>query len=181
MEQIKNIRESLGINQVKMAALIGVSRSHLAMYESGKRELPAKALVTLSELSRYILERDNGSAKNVQDKKYRDELQKYLERQIIQAKYTLAVLEKKIVEASKKIDSATSALQLAGFQEARTQKGNALPTPPLKLLTGEAATKRGTESLKLYKYSLRKEIVAFELGLLEQEIKISFQRSAVSD
>lgn len=41
MKSHNNLRELLGIKQDDLALLLKVTRSQLAMYESGKRDLPA--------------------------------------------------------------------------------------------------------------------------------------------
>jgi transcriptional regulator with XRE-family HTH domain len=50
MKNINPFRKELGITQEKLAMLLGVSRSSLALYELGKRSLPVDAKVKLAEL-----------------------------------------------------------------------------------------------------------------------------------
>ena len=50
MKKENAIRKLLGINQHDLALLLQVSRSQVAMYESGKRRLPLQAMEKLSKL-----------------------------------------------------------------------------------------------------------------------------------
>jgi len=43
MELLKTIRNKIGLNQQDMATLIGITRDHYAMVESGRRIMPAAA------------------------------------------------------------------------------------------------------------------------------------------
>lgn len=47
-------RLQLGLSQEVMSQYLGVSKSTLAMYETGKRELPTAALVKLAEISLFF-------------------------------------------------------------------------------------------------------------------------------
>ncbi len=50
METLKKLRESKGLSQQKLASLIGVSRSTVAMWESGKSQPSLEMLVELAQL-----------------------------------------------------------------------------------------------------------------------------------
>ncbi len=50
MKQISSIRSLLGISQTDMAQLLQVHRSQLAMFETGKRDLPRAAKVLLAPI-----------------------------------------------------------------------------------------------------------------------------------
>jgi len=50
MRTHNEIRKSLGLTQEQMAMLLGVSRSQLAYYELGRRDLPPKAWTVMREL-----------------------------------------------------------------------------------------------------------------------------------
>ncbi|MGJ7033782.1 helix-turn-helix domain-containing protein [Niabella hirudinis] len=47
---MKNFRKQWGLTQEELAALIGVTRGLLSMYESGRRQLPGPASTRLAEL-----------------------------------------------------------------------------------------------------------------------------------
>lgn len=56
MQKRTTIREQLGVTQEELALLLKVTRSQLAMYELGKRDLPVAAKKQLSELLLYVME-----------------------------------------------------------------------------------------------------------------------------
>ncbi len=54
MRSMKRLRETLGLSQEQLAIYLGVTRSLLSMAEMGKRSLPVKAFVKLSELEKSL-------------------------------------------------------------------------------------------------------------------------------
>lgn len=54
MKNVQPIRALLGMNQTDMALLLGVSRSHYAMFEIGKRDLSLKATQLLAEILNHM-------------------------------------------------------------------------------------------------------------------------------
>lgn len=49
-----NIRETLGISQEEMALLLKIHPSQIAMYETGKRELPVPEHIKLMQMYAYV-------------------------------------------------------------------------------------------------------------------------------
>ncbi len=54
MKATQLFRKQLGLSQEVMAQYLCVTRSQLAMYEAGKRELPTAALVKLAEMAQFF-------------------------------------------------------------------------------------------------------------------------------
>ena len=50
MKTTQLIREELGLSQLALAQYLSIPLSQLAMHETGKRDLPAKALVKIAEI-----------------------------------------------------------------------------------------------------------------------------------
>jgi transcriptional regulator with XRE-family HTH domain len=61
MKTTQLIREELGISQLTMAQYLSIPLSQLAMYETGKRDLPSKASVKIAEMLLFL----NGQQKTV--------------------------------------------------------------------------------------------------------------------
>ncbi len=169
MKNVNSLRQTLGLTQQRMAALIGVSRSLLAMYELGQRELPPKALIALSEMSRYVVANPDHPPQSVSDENP-GQIQKYLNRRIDELKIRQFRVDKKIADAQKKIEWAAAQLKLMDFNQWQSKTGKAIPAPPLNLVTGDAAKIRAAQSVKLYKHSLQQQMLALEIALLEQEL-----------
>lgn len=49
LKNLKKLRQELGMNQTQLATAIGLSRSAIAMYESGQREPDLETLYTIAE------------------------------------------------------------------------------------------------------------------------------------
>ncbi len=56
MKDRRDLRMSLGMTQLDMAMLLGISRAQWSMYESGRRRLPPAALPVLAVITRQINE-----------------------------------------------------------------------------------------------------------------------------
>ncbi|MFT3910318.1 MAG: transcriptional regulator [Ferruginibacter sp.] len=56
MSSLKNIREKFGISQEDAASWLGISRSLVALYERGIRNLPTHALLQLGRLEMMVVE-----------------------------------------------------------------------------------------------------------------------------
>ena len=56
MRKRENIRDAFGISQEELAIVLKITRSQLAMFETGKRELPSTAIIQLAEMLRYLQE-----------------------------------------------------------------------------------------------------------------------------
>lgn len=54
MKATQLFRAQLGLTQEVMAQYLGVTKSQLAMYEAGKRELPTTALAKLAEIALFF-------------------------------------------------------------------------------------------------------------------------------
>jgi transcriptional regulator with XRE-family HTH domain len=169
MEGFKKFRESLGIGQRKMASLIGVSRSQLSLYELGLRSLPTGAMMLLGEMFMYY---EHGAKESFEiSDKVQLEKQEFLTHRIAEIKFQQLKLAKKIGDAQKKIESAVSQLQLAGFNPAHAKEGKSLPAPSINIITGDAAkTLNSKLSFEMYVDGLKLKMLAFELELLEGEL-----------
>lgn len=93
------IRVQLGLSQEIMAYYLGVSKSLLAMYEKGKREIPTAAMVKLAEMELFL----NQNQKNFKQdnellNKQQSKVQNLIEKKIIE-------LELKQIKEQRKLDA----------------------------------------------------------------------------
>lgn len=93
------LREQLGLSQEIMAYYIGISKSLLAMYERGKREIPTSAMVKLAEMELF-LNQDQKILKQADElmKKQEAKVQNLIENQIKE-------LELKQIKEQRKLDA----------------------------------------------------------------------------
>lgn len=55
-QRLRDLREDADKTQGEVAALIGISQQHYALYESGKRELPMHHFMTLARFYNVSLD-----------------------------------------------------------------------------------------------------------------------------
>ena len=48
-QRLRDLREDADKSQAEIAELLGISRQHYSLYESGKRELPMHHFITLAK------------------------------------------------------------------------------------------------------------------------------------
>jgi len=113
--KIKNVlREKLGITQEDLAVLLGISRSHLALFELGKRSLPAEAkqklaaLINKSNQNQNFKKTENFALEPTQKIKVLEELLQNNQRK----QY---ILEKKLKSLKKKLNKEETSQELIQF------------------------------------------------------------------
>lgn len=90
MNASKLLRKQLGLSQADFASHLGVPKSAVSMYETGKRDLPARAWKKYSELQAALNTKDSGKKKTpVQTSVEQTEFQKALKRNLADAKHEL--------------------------------------------------------------------------------------------
>lgn len=99
------IREQLGLTQESLAMYLLIPLSQLAMHETGKRELPAKASIKIAELLTLLKQ----SEKNTKAKKERMKQEwlvvtKQLRTKIIDLEFQLAKEKRKLDVIEKKLE-----------------------------------------------------------------------------
>ncbi len=102
MKAAQLFRDQLGLSQELMAQYLGVTRSQLAMYEAGKRELSTSALAKLAEIALFF------DQKNVTEKEGHQLLEKqelevkvFLTRHIKELEYK-QIKEQRLLETIQK-------------------------------------------------------------------------------
>lgn len=99
MKASQLIREQLGLSQETMAYYLGVTKSLLAMYERGKREIPTAAMVKLTEMELFLNQKQETSKQeNELLKKHEMKVLNLVDKQIIE-------LELKQIREQRKLDA----------------------------------------------------------------------------
>lgn len=103
MNATQQIREQLGLSQQDLAMYLLIPLSQLAMYETGKRELPAATSIKLAELlTLFNQSQKNTKAKNELIKAQQLEVNKKLSIQAKDLEYQLIKEQRKLVTLQKK-------------------------------------------------------------------------------
>ena len=117
MKKQENIRALFGIPQEDLAILLKVTRSQLAMFETGKRDLPIAAMQQIAPMLQFVQEESlkSGSAKVL---KFQTAQKKKVLAQLLKDnQYKQKLLEKKLEMAKNKYQANMAAMQLMQFLE----------------------------------------------------------------
>jgi transcriptional regulator with XRE-family HTH domain len=99
MKASQLIREQLGLSQEIMAYYLGVTKSLLAMYERGKREIPTSAMVKLAEMELFLNQNQNKfKQENELLNKQQSKVKSLIEKQLLE-------LELKQIKEQRKLDA----------------------------------------------------------------------------
>lgn len=105
MATTQYIREQLGLTQDSLAVYLSIPMSQLAMHETGKRELPAKATVKIAELLTLLKQSEkNTKAKKERMKQEWLEVTKQLRTKMIDLEFQLAKEKRKLDVIEKKLE-----------------------------------------------------------------------------
>ena len=118
MKSSQIIREQLGLSQEIMAYYLGITKSLLAMYERGKREIPTAAMVKLAEMELFLnqkqkITKQESELLNKQEAKVQELIQRHskeLEYKLIKEQRKLDAIQKKYNQ-SLKLNSFVAHLQ----------------------------------------------------------------------
>jgi transcriptional regulator with XRE-family HTH domain len=168
MKKENTIRSLLGVTQLELAMLLGVSRSQCAMFETGQRDLPLHAQQLLAEMLTY-LQSTEATAKSIQFAPPQA-TQPQLERLLRENEYQQLLTARKISTATKKIQKQDRLLQLTAFLSSRdTSKTSAIPFPAA--LTSKTRKATETPLLEiLTEQHMKQEILELEKLLLESRL-----------
>lgn len=100
MKDRRDLRMSLGMTQLKMAMLLGITRAHWSMYESGRRSLPSAVLQSLAVITHNV----KGSPEHDvnQNRLMRDAQSKHDRKRLKEIEFELMVAQRDFEAESKK-------------------------------------------------------------------------------
>lgn len=168
MKKENTIRTLLGVTQLELAMLLGVTRSQYAMFELGQRDLPLHAKQLLAEMLSYV-QSTEATAKSIQAAPPQA-TQPQLERLLRENEYQQLLTARKIATATKKIQKQDRLLQLTAFLSSRdTSKTTAITFPaPLISKTPKATETPLVEILT--EQHMRQELLGLQKLLLESRL-----------
>lgn len=123
MQKRTTIREQLGVTQEELALLLKVTRSQLAMYELGKRDLPVVAKKQLSELLLYVMEQSATTKVAKRLKKEETLLKKSIVEELLHTNILQQLkVDRALEQLEKKLKEGQASLNLIAFLEKKTAK-----------------------------------------------------------
>ena len=169
MKKDHAISTYLGITQLELAMLLGVSRSQFSMFELGKRDLPLPAKQLLGDMLTYI-QSPEVAAKSTLPEASQATLPQ-LERLQRENHYQQLLTERKIAVATKKLQAQARLLQLSAFLSSREGSRGAAINFPKAL---ERKTNKAAEApllAILTEQQLRLELLELENLLLDSRLR----------
>jgi|GEM_PF-4474884 len=168
MEEIKTMREELGLSQEQMAGLLSVERGQLSMEEINKRSLPTKAVIRWNLLYKAF-EAGNlpMGTKAMAALQPTDKEKKSIQRKLSKCQMVLNQLRLQLEGVAKKYGQCEKALQAVTFLWTEP--------PKIKLSELDIASLNYVEHVKvlqLKKYSTTAQMqLRIKIGKLELEEK----------
>ena len=102
MKATQLFRDQLGLTQEVMAQYLGITRSLLAMYEAGKRELPTTALAKLADITLFFEQKKTTAKETSKHLKQQElEVKKLLKHHAKELEYN-QIKEQRLLEALEK-------------------------------------------------------------------------------
>lgn len=181
MKKKNTLKSVIGIAQEEIAIVLGITRSHCAMYATGKRSLPLQAKQELTKILQYVNEK-RFTDKELQSFMKNEEqcMQEIFEKQIQLNEYKMLVLDKKIKKAERLRNESLVALRLAEYLDAQTD--NKRTAGMSRVIKKQAMETIQRKNQLLGKYTISKKTLQQQSVLLEMELKnkagISFLRDS---
>ncbi|UOK41718.1 MULTISPECIES: helix-turn-helix domain-containing protein [Flavobacterium] len=117
------LRDALGLTQEETAMLLRVTKSQLAMFEIGQRDLPTKAMLKLITMHNYLQNKEQEKVQHIDQKSENSKIIKLLEVEIVKNKYKQALLERELARLKSNHQKSLSNLQLAEYLETQLEEG----------------------------------------------------------
>ena len=169
MKEKNTLRSLLGIAQEEIAIVLGISRSHCAMYGTKKRSLLLHAKLELVKILRYTEKREFKD-KEIQSFISQEVLrmQKAFEKEMQLNVYKIHVLEKKIKKVERLCNESLAALRLSEYLDTQTDNERTVGMSQIIKTEAMEVFKRNTELLR--KYTVSQETLKLQNKLLETRL-----------
>lgn len=162
----------LGIDQHSLAILLGINRSQLSMFESGKRKIPLEAKRLLAEMIGF-LKFDQAGARLLQP--LEDQAlytMQYLEKSITDNHYQLYEITQKIARVQEKYIRNTKAVQLSAYLLAHPETKKLFDGVLLKNISDRALSALQKSGLsELTALRMKEEVLQLEKLLLGSALR----------
>lgn len=160
MRKGKPICKELGLKQEELALLLNISKGQLAMFETGKRELPTSAMLQLAPMLQFVHDESlkSGSAEVL--KFQTAQKKKVLAHLLKENQYKQKLLEKKLEIAEHKYQTNKTAMQLMRFLENDASKKGDSQNGLVKLIEARAVRELELNSWEVVaKLQIQKEVL----------------------
>jgi transcriptional regulator with XRE-family HTH domain len=160
----------LGINQHEFAMLLGINRVQVALYETGKRQLPSSAYGKFADIMVQVTAQQ--ALSKPEDPLPKNEKQKLqLEGLLRENQYQFMTCERRITTVQKKQDATVKMQQLMVSLNTQSSKGPSEKAAGVLISSKASEYKSDLLSADLLKLEIRLEVLKFEKQLLEKKLK----------
>lgn len=111
----ETVSKLLGLTQLELAMLLGVSRARISMFESGRRDLPAPAMQQLAEMLKHVNASDI-SQKPASRAHVAKKTKELLERELRENEFQKQKTMRAIAAVVRKMEAAKRIAALADFR-----------------------------------------------------------------
>jgi transcriptional regulator with XRE-family HTH domain len=173
MKKRENIRDEFGISQEDLAVLLKINRSQIAMFETGKRDLPGAAMLKLYEMYLFAKEKASELPSTISLMNSQAlQKKKALEHMVKENHYKQYALEKKLNVLEKKYNANLTAFQLINYYDKQDTTNYELGKEMGYCLGKIAFNKLEKNGLGLItKYQIEKEVLQAEEKIILQFLK----------
>ena len=162
----------LGLTQQELAGLLGVSRSQLAMFETGKRGLPVKATELLAQLLTHAQDAKTVVKVDPNAARQQSHRRQHIERLLVENEYQRLTIEKKVAAAERKVTAHVNLSKLAN--EVLQTTGKSADTNRKTFFAHKSAQVESADAgANLVKLQLKQELLDVERKYLESLLRKS--------
>ena len=159
----------LGIKQEDLAMLLGISRSHCAMFEAGQRDIPRSSTALLNEMLAHVMAPQPEHKDTNVNELEASRLQ--LEDMLRENEYRQMQLTRRIASAVKKHEAEIRFLKLASFLQTRNTSKDMVPGLSKTIAAKAPKPSLIPHSSVLLELQHRKDMLEFEQKLLESKLE----------
>ncbi|MEO8234769.1 MAG: helix-turn-helix transcriptional regulator [Flavobacterium sp.] len=151
MKTTQLLRDQLGLSQEMMAYYLKITLSQLAMYETGKRDLPTATLTKLSEIIVFFEQKQKVSKEEKQIlKEQQTKLQEMVKYQVRELEYKQIKAQRALDKIQKKYNQSLQLYSLAQYLEKnKTELANVLLAQALTGMEKNSLANQAKELLRL--------------------------------
>ncbi|MGX7666399.1 helix-turn-helix domain-containing protein [Flavobacterium pedocola] len=139
----RDFRTTLGITQEELAMLLKTTKSQIAMFELGVRDLPAAKMLKLVTLYNHVQSKQQENTTVIHDKAENAKCIPMLERELSNSEMEVYLLNRELEQLKAKYQKSVSVLELAAFLETETSEKDKLSQGLTEVLRIKA--KRGID------------------------------------
>ena len=118
------LRETLGISQEEMSMLLKIHPSQIAMYETGKRELPVNEYIKLMHMYTYVEKMLQKTSEHHYRESENEKIVALIEKELDDINYNQIKYSRKLTEIKEKYRKAIANCHLADYMETQLPEEN---------------------------------------------------------